>query len=702
MTAERSDQLKEAFRIAVSLVIVYGIGLLLRFPAPKNGAIAIAVTSLATVGESWHKGLLRIVGTTIGAAAGLVFIMIFAQSRWGMMGALAGWLVFVAYNIQSTRYAYAWLMVGMTTFITWASSYQKVDQAFDAALWRTVETANGVAVYTVVQMLLWPSRAGPAMKQLGRKIVEGFRDVVALAGEELGGKDRGAESAAAHSALAGQLAAFGKQLVAAIADTADVRRRATAWRGLQSRLASVERKLQLFELSVRDANELDLPRLLPGLPAALDVIRKRLDRAFDPGPEEPIDLSAGDLSSLSHVNRAQLMNVLHRTRGIDEAARGLCELAFALYSGSPASAAPDERQPRPSRWDPERFLIALAPAVFFIATYLIWIYLYPPTGPSLTIVCSIFGLMVTFVPMNLFQIVKLLVLGILVASPIYMFVMPRIETWWQLATVVFASGFLLGLLRGKLAPLRTLGLVTFAITTGIVMRQSYSIFGVLFPAIMLALGTCIVMAIYWFFTPMRPEKMMLRNVRRFFRGCARVMAGFATPGHRGWWLRRRAFRSQVLLANQRIGMAQPSLDYKLFPANDPDKVTRLRNAVQGTVYRLAALEDAYETFRDRSEGLGERESSLREVRPLLERVFRRWSRQPGRPAFEEERAELDRLGPRIKAELDELLVRNEYDEALLEAFWAMLGSLQGLMDQMEETQASLDPIDWDQWALVRF
>ena len=81
-------QLQEAFKLALSVTLFYWLAMALQFPSPKNGAIAIAVTSMATVGDSWNKGLLRIFGTAVGVVAGLAILTVFAQSRWGLMLAM--------------------------------------------------------------------------------------------------------------------------------------------------------------------------------------------------------------------------------------------------------------------------------------------------------------------------------------------------------------------------------------------------------------------------------------------------------------------------------------------------------------------------------------------------------------------------------------------------------------------------------------
>ena len=52
--------LQSAFRISLSITLTYWLGLALNWPAPQNGVIAIAVSSMASIGASYQKGVLRV------------------------------------------------------------------------------------------------------------------------------------------------------------------------------------------------------------------------------------------------------------------------------------------------------------------------------------------------------------------------------------------------------------------------------------------------------------------------------------------------------------------------------------------------------------------------------------------------------------------------------------------------------------------
>ncbi|MHC5053025.1 MAG: FUSC family protein [Planctomycetota bacterium] len=690
MAPARRVQLQEALKLALSVTLFYWLALSLNWPSPKNGVIAIAVTSLATVGESLNKGLLRILGTAFGVAAGLVILTGFAQNRWGFMLAMAAYAVAVSYVLLGSRHRYAWFLAGMTAAVVWSSSYLNVENAFEVGLFRFVETAGGVAVYTIVSLVLWPRSAGKQVDDAGRRILEGLRELFRRERTE-GGPPEG--TAELRASVAGSLPQLGKVLDAAFSDTPSIRARKGAWRALPTDVRSFGDALQFHRLSIEDSRELDLDRWLPDRDADLDTIERRLDRVVDlwntrdaPAADDdgellsPLRLAVSDAADLSHGDRARLMNHVHELR--------------KEPAPEPRSAAD-----RASRWDPERLLQALFPALCFVVAYLFWVYTAPPAGSGLPIIGIVFGMLLILMPMNLFKILKLLLLGIAAVSPLYMFVLPRLESGAALLALAFASTFLLGLLGGRLAILRTLGLVCFALITNITNRQGYYFLGVLYPAIMLFLGTVVVMAVYWFLSPMHPEKVVLRSLRRFYRGCARLMRGFAgnQPPERD--LRRRSFRFQILPASQRLRAAQQSIDYERFPGNTPESVQRLAGAMQVLILRLQALERAFHRSADHPVEVGR---SLTELRVTLEGVFRQWARAAGIPALDEQRATLDRLSRALRDELDQLVESDRFDEEALRDFWAVLGGLRGLMETMAEIQNAMREIRWEQWAVARF
>ena len=209
---------------------------------------------------------------------------------------------------------------------------------------------------------------------------------------------------------------------------------------------------------------------------------------------------------------------------------------------------------------------------------------------------------------------------------------------------------------------------------------------------------------------MRPEQNLLRSLRRFFQGCARVTAEFALvdPAYRekGRRKRKRYFQSMVLPAPGAIQTAQQHLDYKLYPDNPPEKVQRLHDSVQSIAYRLQSMEIAHDRIARQSSEFPESLVPLRgRVRQSVQLVFERWAAFEPDDAFEQQRGSLQDLSHDLQQQLDALETDRDRDpisDSVLTDLYTMLGSVKGLIESMTNTQDIINQINWHTWATPRF
>ena len=101
-----SVRFKESFKTALAMTIAYGLALALGWEKPFWAAFAVAVVSLATVGQSLNKAAMRMLGTLLGAIAAFVILAWFAQERWGFMLALSACIGFCTYAMMGSRFQY--------------------------------------------------------------------------------------------------------------------------------------------------------------------------------------------------------------------------------------------------------------------------------------------------------------------------------------------------------------------------------------------------------------------------------------------------------------------------------------------------------------------------------------------------------------------------------------------------------------------
>lgn len=152
---------QDATKLAISLVLFYWLALAANWELAHYGALAIVLIGMNATDASLKKGLLRVAGTAVGVIVGLSVLALFAQDRWTGMLFFSGYLVLVSYFMLASRYAYAWFVAGFVPTVVWGDTYMNAHNAFYFGTYRFLETAAGVAIYTMVAMILWPRLTPP-------------------------------------------------------------------------------------------------------------------------------------------------------------------------------------------------------------------------------------------------------------------------------------------------------------------------------------------------------------------------------------------------------------------------------------------------------------------------------------------------------------------------------------------------------------
>ncbi len=702
---------------------------------PKYGALAIVLISLDTTGASLQKGVMRMIGTTVGLAVGLLGLALFAQDGWLTLLYHASYLILVGYFMQASRYPYAWFVAGFLPSLVWATTYGKVDNAFHYAIFRYLETSAGIVIYTLVSAVLWPRRAGDQLAREGADFSAGLGKLLGLYRRQFEAGELPTEATELRNRLAGSLPKMLATLDAAYADTPSVVAKKRVWEAFRVNIRAIDDALELWRQSLDDCRRLDMDRLMPQVHSALETMQERfaridhLWRVQIAGQERKgagdgddlllkplqLDLASNSLADLSHLDRGALLSFVQQLNVLDLACRELLRTMRVLAGLAPVRVVESRALAaglyRPSRWDPARLINGLLPAVSFAAAYVFWIYFDPPTGPSVPNMAATFGLLALMASMNVLVLIPLALVAIWgIVAPVYFLVMPRLSTGLELLTFIFVFAFAVGLFRGRLAPLKTLTLVMFVMMTGISNHQSYSFVGLVNGALMMVLGLGAVAVVQTLLSPIRPEQSLLTSVRRFFRGCERLIGEYSLAGpseqDQGRWLRKRYFESMILPAPKKIQAAQKHLDYRLLPKNSPEKVQRLLDTIQGISYRLQSLEIAHKRLSRHCPQLPESFITLgSQLRGLLQPVFRSWAAFKPGDELARKRSELQHLSHDLKRQFDVLELDRDgtpIGDEMVTELYTMMGTIRGLLDAMASAQVAINQINWQQFATARF
>ena len=726
-------RLQEAFKLALSLMLFYWLALYMDWDLPKFGALAIVVTSLSTSGASLSKGVMRVVGTGIGALAGFVLLSWFSQSPLGMLLAVAVYLVFVGYFLQTTRQGDTWFNAGFLAVAVWSSSYMKVDTAFHFATNRFLETAAGVLLFTLVSALLWPRTSKAALRQQGQALWESMQKLYGLYRQQLIDGTVATEAAGLRTKLAGDYQQMLATLEAAYLDTPQVRAKKRSWEILRINLWAFGNANELWRESINDCRQLDLNTLLSGLEGALDTLDKRLEHgnALWQSQQAPgsmgtaedqsllkelvldIDTRAG--ASLSHFEHAALMNFVEQLRILDRTSRDLLQTLRILANLDPGSKLlnrkPAEDPYQPSAWNPERLLKATFPALCWITGYAFWVYINPPGGPAIPMMSAAFGLMMLMAPVNLFGLLIVLLLSMFVAvAPIYLFIMPMLDSGFGLLALIFVYTFVFAWLGG-ISPVLKLGpLAMFVMMVDINNDQIYSFILLVTAGLVMLLGVSTVMIVHRLLSPMHPEKIMLRSVRRFLIGCARITGEFRllSPRQRAreHQIKKRIFETTILPIATQLLSLEKRLDYPQFPENSPEKVQDLVDSLQSIRFRLQSLEASYDKAANESPELMQALAPLSEKwRQRVQSVFEQWAHLDKMDTLIDEWSTESSLSHELERQLGELKQgksADSIDDRALQNLYACMGSTQSLLEAMKELGDSMQRINWNQWAVARF
>jgi len=709
-------KLQEAFKLALSITLFYWFALSMDWAMPKYGVLAIALVSTTTVGESLLKGFMRIVGTLAGAAVGLGLLFFFAQDPVGLVLTVAVLLVAAIYFMQTSRYPGAWLMMVIVGMIVWATGYGNADKAFHFAVFRTLETAAGVLAYMLVSVLLWPVSAEDRMLATGRELWERLAELGRQIREPLRIGEGAAENPVAQHQVASSVSQFVGALPAVYADTWSAVSKREILECLRGSLRALLESLDHLRLLQSDVRALEPERRLPGLEAALDTLQARLDRygeIWERGPDvereevdtrllKPLSVHTSDEPTLSTSDRTILALFVEALGAVDRDSREVLRCLRALVGLDSIREFTCDLIPsplrQPSRWSLDRLQASLLPSACWLAACAFWFTVDPPLGHLLPVLAVAMGILLALHPTNLFDhlLMPLLLSAWIFVTPVYLFVLPHLDSAAALLVFVFVFCFIFGWAGANKPILKVAALLMFAMIADLTNHQTYSLMKPVLIAIYLIMGVGLPMLVYLLLNPRRPERALERELSRFFRACARFTEGVrargGADGDRGSRLRRSSFESRILDAPGRMTALAKQLSATEFPEATTGALQQLVDGAAVLSLRLEALEHTHGQVIAESSELGASlQATWDSLIGKLRGVFERWSADGG-----DEQSELVAISEELERRIATLHVAGdggEFGEEELRNLYVLSGSMRGLLDTMKSVDRALVPVN---------
>ncbi len=521
---------------------------------------AVIYCALGTEGESLHKGLMRALATFMGCAVSLLFTAMFNDQRWAFGGAVLVWIMFCAYMMQGNRRWYMWQVSAWLTILMPIYSAEEPACAFLVVMLRLEETLLGLIVYTVVASVLLPDRRRSSfMHELRGQIGtagEALRHLAAAwQGDPEALKDREKVRKLRDEALAMHVN-FRNRIDVGIIENFDILENRDAWQKSIDELEAMLRLLNHFRLCLGDIPTAMADRPLPDISGVIREIERRLHetaavlggartvRLPEPVTIPTPDLPAPDGDVFAHGA------VLVALETLDQIARRSAQLLTAVAEGRGLigrHAVPDiasQLLPRCLLPDPEHIAAVLRIGTIFSMAFLTFIFVpQVPGGPELILLSTIIGLFISIMP----TMPKLPVwiagnIVIIIAGLIHMVIMPKLDSFLGLGTVLFVYMFCAAaaLSAATAAPLRFLAMGFAAMIMQITPDQSYSFTYVANMIFVFQVPYVLIWLTQSFPVPFHPECVFQRLLRRYMRSFAALVDEFRRderPRRRNWWQR---------------------------------------------------------------------------------------------------------------------------------------------------------------------
>ena len=718
-----SDRVKTAVKTALAMVLAYGVALSMDWDKAYWAAFAVAFCSLSTVGESLNKGLLRLSGTFVGGVAAITLIALFPQDRWPFlicMGLFSGFCTYMMFDISRW---YFWSVAGASLPLLALAGASNPLNDFQTVMLRGEETALGIASYSLVWLLIWPTSSREAFEDAVRRLVAAQRQLTAryLAPTIGETPDVGAEALRRQSTQG--LARLDGLFDGAEIDSYDVWEARHAWRGLIQQLSQLASASERWRQSLAEVRDLDLRRLLPELPAfaaELDHRFAEIGRMLEGHPPEsgpspvPLNPEHGAIASLSRFHQAALLVYRANLPEVDKLTGNLFDMIADIRSFARAKVHPArEAAPfLPSALDPERLA---GVARFFACLWLAWVIaLFVPDLPNTVE----FIVLVNSLAMSLFLSPQVpiavmflpIAFGFALGAAINLLVMPHLASFASLAVVIFAAVFLISYLFSRPTQIvyKMAALSLLVMQMNVTNEQSYNFLnianlGLVFP---LVLG---VLAVARHFpVSFLPEHVFLRLLGRFFRACAYLASTLqwdpADPPTRWQRLRRVLHLGDLTRVPGKLVIWGNALPAAALGRSTKGKVQALIDSLQALSYGMQDLIEARATPQSQVL-VSELLSGVRAWRVGLQNIFCDLAQHPEAADFGDFRSQLDAMLERLERQSEKAI--SDADRADLstrenENSIRLLGAFRGVSEELVNFAREAGGIDWARLREARF
>jgi len=519
ITYSLSDKLKFAIKASLSMALAYLIPFSQGWSQASTAATTIMlIAAMGSVGDSVIKGLLRVVGTVIGAAIGMTLIGLFPQERELYLLVAS---VIVTVLLYLARAYKGDMTVFLLSAVTLLMMFQngEVDDVFIYGIDKTYMTIFGIMIYTLVGIFLWPVNLKDTSVENATELSNIQIDLY----RERDGKNEIRKELRQKMIAQEQL--LGTSIIASDSSNMEMNFSQTQWYDIVHSYKKINELLTLLSLHDKASYTDDITRYVKNyqtMDSEISVLFDALPKAWKEQKEIEIpetfklEYKIEEVKALSQLDRAELSTTVSDLLKLH---RQLCKLAEKL--NSLISPMPTfftlEDIPKPANFlwfDMEHLKGSLITFIIFWTTTLLWIYVNPPGGFLIVTLATALSILTTFSPLKPSLLIIIFSFSFVFATAMYVLVLPHLRYSWELGLFIFAYAFIgFYLINPKISVFFLLGTATLGIANE--MNYNFNVF--LITLLIFYLFLFLLLLFYYIPFSTKPEHLFLVMKKRFFK-----------------------------------------------------------------------------------------------------------------------------------------------------------------------------------------
>lgn len=598
-------------RTGLAIVLAVGIALAMDWQRPQWAGIAVMSISQDRGAATRGKGVLRLLATLGAAVSALTLIALFYQDRWGFFLALSLYVGLCGYHMLGSRHAYAWRVATYVCPVI-AISAGGADgiNDFATAIERLLENVTGVLAIVSLGLLVRPPGGRTSLEDHVSSLVRTFADLLDPSMPELAGRkspDQGSADAVWN--LRHGLLQYEMKLEAAIDEHFRIRQQRKTWRLLRSQLTELLEQIECWRLSLCQPGPKGAPWFMERQRAAAHTVRQRLQRlapANPPAPEPPESSfssakligESGHLGDLPARERAALILASRQWRRIEKTTMAVEDLLGRLQRDP--RDVPVIQEESESAWalNPDHLHVGVRLMLGIWVAALLWMFVPDlPGGAGIVTLTAVFSVVFALAKMPAMKVLPIVLLSLLPAGLLYVFVLPHLEGYSQLAILLFVYTVTAFLIAGNKTPSRTLAVNFLLITFGITNQQTYDLIGFIDRTLAIILSCGIIALLQEMLWPSRSPQNYLQSLSDLQRSVVAMIDWLCVPQGR-YPLRRLLRQHRLTFLKQELWRLPDKLEglsRSLTPATtgcSAEAISRINEAARSVALWALELERA--------------------------------------------------------------------------------------------------------------